>query len=141
MRPGTWTLHATIHGEADAAATWSNMPAADTFLFGSHRHVVLVDLEGMTQIRLKVNKQGTAGNSGSKLILRFSPTFSTTVGDYSDVGTSEISVTIDVTNKFLDSGWMDITNEAKTDVYLAVVGNGGNAVLDPQFGNISISAM
>lgn len=139
MRPGSWTVHATIHGEADAAATWTNMPAAETFLFGSHRHVVLLDLEGMTQIRLKVNKQGTSGAASSKLILRFSTTFSTTASNYSDVGVTEVSVPINTTNTFLDSGWVDINGDAKGDVYIAVIGSGGDGVLDPQFGNISIS--
>lgn len=140
-RLGLYTLHATIHSEADSAATFTNMPAADTFLFSSHRHVTLVDLEGMSKIRLKVNKQATAGSVGSKLILRYSLTFSTSVGNYSDIGTSEVSVNIDNTNTFLDSGWVDIHNDAKSDVYICVVGNGGNGTLDPQFGNISISCI
>lgn len=117
IREGSYTLHATIHAEADAAATFTNMPSADTFLFSSHRHIVLVDLEGMTKIRLKVNKQATAGATNAKLILRYSTSFSTNVGDYLDIGTSEVSVTIDVTNSYLDSGWIDIDDNAKTNIY------------------------
>ena len=140
-KQGNWAMHATIHAEVDAAATFTNMPAGDTFLFSSHRHVILLDLEGMTQIRLKVNKQATAGAASAKLIIRFSPTFSTTVGNYQDIGTSEVSVAINTTNAYLDSGWIDIKEEAKTDVYVAIVGNGGDGILAPQFGNISISAV
>lgn len=141
-REGTWTLHTTIHSEVDAAATWTNMPAADTFLFGSHRHVVLVDVGGFQQVRLKVNKQGTAGNTGATLRLCWAPSFSTAVGDYADIGVTPVSVAVDTTNTFLDSGWIDISGDVFVggdDVYLAVIGNGGNGVLDPQFGNISVS--
>ena len=136
-------MHVTIHAEVDAAATFTNMPAADTFLFSSHRHVTMVDVSGFTQVRLKVNKQGTAGQTGAKLILRYSSTFSTTVGNYSDIGTSEVSVDIDTTNSYLDSGWIDLNDDVLSvdgdDIFLAVVGNGGNATLDPTFGNISVS--
>jgi hypothetical protein len=140
-REGQWTIHVSLHARSDGAGTFTNMPAADTFLFSSHRHITKVDLTGMTYIRLKVNKQATAGNTGAKLILRYSPTFSTTVGSYIDIGTSECSVTVDVTNTYLDSGWIEIDDSAKDDVFIAVVGNGGNGTLDPTFGNISISAI
>jgi hypothetical protein len=126
-----------IHAEADANATWTNMPAAETFLFGNWRHVHKVDLSDSTQGRLVVTKLGTAGNTGAKMILRYSTTFSTSVGNYSDVGTSEISVGVDTTNTVLDSGWVNLASGAKADIFLAVIGSGGNGVLDPIFGNIS----
>lgn len=140
-RAGTYTSHITFHSEADAGATWTNMPAAATFLFNSHRHVIGVDLTGMTAIRLRVNKQATAGNAGAKLILRYSPTFSTSVSSYSDVGVSEVSVAIDTTNAYLDSGYIDISPDAMVygEIFLAIVGSGGNGTLDPQFGTISVA--
>ena len=141
MRQGTYALNATIHGSANAAATWTNMPAADTFLFGSHRHVMTIDLSGLTEVRLKVNKQATAGAAGSKLILRFAQTFSTSVANYADIGVTEVSVPIDTTNTVLESGWIDINGDVlpNDDVFLAVIGSGGNGTLDPQFGTISAS--
>lgn len=135
-------MNVTIHAEVDAAATFTNMPVADTFLFNSHRHITKVDVAGFSEVRLKVNKQATAGSTGAKLILRYSPTFSTSVANYTDIGVSEVSVNIDVTNSFLDSGWIEIHPDVYVgddDVFLAVVGNGGNATLDPTFGNISVS--
>jgi hypothetical protein len=134
-------MHITISGGVEAASTFTNMPAADTFLFSSFRHVTLADVSGMTYVRLKVNKQATAGNAGSKLILRYSPAFSTVVSDYVDIGTSEVSVTIDGTNLFLDSGWIEIDPSAVgyEDIYLAVIGTGGNGIKDPQFGSIGAS--
>lgn len=120
-----------------AAATWSNMPSAVTFFVASHRHVHKVDLTGCTEARLVVNKQATAGAATAKLILRYSTSFSTTVGNYSDVGTSEVSVAINVINNVLASAWIPLAPAAKADIFIALVGSGGNGALDPQFGNIS----
>lgn len=141
IKSGAWTTHLTIHSNAAAVSTFTNMPAADAFLFSSHRHVVLVDVTGMTYVRLKVNKQATAGAAGAKLILRYSPTFSTAVGNYVDIGINEVSVAIDVVNQYLDSDWIELDQTALGcgDIYIAVIGNGGNGTTDPTFGNIGVS--
>jgi len=113
------------------------MPAAVTFFSGSHRHVTRADLTNYSQVRFVVNKQGTAGQSGSKLILRYRTAFSTTVGNYSDIGASEVSVAVDTTNTVLSTAWTDLAAGAKADVFVCVVGSGGDGVLDPRFGNIA----
>jgi hypothetical protein len=119
-----------------AGFTWTNMPLAATFLSGSHRHILKVDLTNFTQVRLIVNKQGTAGAAASKLILRYRTAFSTTVGDYSDIGTSEVNVAVNVQNTVQVSNWINITANAKADVFVCLVGSGGDGALDPVFGNI-----
>lgn len=141
MRQGPWTAQYVIHANASAAAAFTNMPAADTFLFSSHRHVTLISVEGMSHVRLKVNKQATAGAVGSKLILRYSPVFSTSVASYTDIGASEVSVPIDSVNTFVSSPWIDLDPSVFVydDIFIAVIGNGGNGTLDPSLGNISVS--
>ena len=127
---------APINVAPGAATTWTNMPLAATFLFGSHRHVMRVDLSTYTQVRFSVNKQATAGAAAAKLVLRYRASFSTTVGDYSDIGTSEVSVAINTTNNVLVTNWIDLAAGAKADVFMAVVGSGGDGVIDPTFGSI-----
>jgi hypothetical protein len=83
-----------------------------------------------------VNKQGTAGAANSKFILRYRTTFSTTVGDYSDIGTSEVSVAVNTTNTVLSTSWINLAANAKADVFVAVVGSGGDGALDPGFGSV-----
>lgn len=140
MRQGPWSLSVTIHASTQANTAYTNMPAANSFLFNSHRHIVMLDMEGFSMIRLKVNTQGTAGFSGSKLTLRYAKTFSTNVNNYTDVGVSEVSVPIDVANGYVDSGWIEISNDVNNDdIYLAIIGSGGNGTVDPQLGNISVS--
>jgi len=127
-------LPLVVHG---ANVTWTNMPAAVTFFSGSHRHVTRADLTNYSQVRFVVNKQGTAGQSGSKLILRYRTAFSTTVGNYSDIGASEVSVAVDTTNTVLSTAWTDLAAEAKADVFVCIAGSGGNGTIDPIFGNIA----
>ena len=112
------------------------MPLAATFLFGSYRHIIKVDLTGYTQCRFIVNKQTTAGAAASKLILRYRTAFSTAVGDYADIGTSEVSVAVNTTNVVLATSWVALAPGAIGDVFVCVVGSGGDGVLDPAFGTI-----
>jgi hypothetical protein len=119
-----------------AAVTWTNMPLALTFWNGSHRHIIKVDLINYTQCRLVVNKQTTAGAAASKLILRYRTVFSTTVGDYSDIGSTEVSVAVNTTNNILTTNWIDLATGAKADIFLSLVGSGGDGILDPAFGQI-----
>jgi hypothetical protein len=116
---------------------WVNMPATGTFLLGLPHHIMLVDLSAYDQVRLVVNKQSTAGNAGAKFSLYYNvPPYSTTLLDYSIIGTSEVEVAIDTTNTILDSGWVDLATGAKADVHVAIIGSGGDGVLDPEFGQI-----
>ena len=134
-------LDVTVNSEAATASTWTNMPAADTFLFGSHRHILAVDISGATLARLKVNKQATAGFAGSTLRVLYALAFSTTVGDYSEFCNPSISVAVDTTNTYLISEWSKIVPGAfdgSGTVFLAIVGAGGNGQLDPQFGSIAV---
>jgi hypothetical protein len=122
----------------DAAAfSWTNMPSADTLLNGSHRHVTKLDLANFTQARLVVNKQATAGAASSKIRLVYATTFQTAPAGYSQIGTGEVACSpLNVTNTVLASGWVNLAAGAKTDVFVALIGSGGDGALDPAFGSI-----
>jgi hypothetical protein len=127
-----------INSAAGAALTWTNMTAAAGFLGASHRHVHRVDLTNYTEVRLRVNKQATAGATASKAILSYKAVpFSVTVGDYANIGTSEVSVAVNVQNTYLETAWINLVTGAKADVFVAVTGTGGDGVLDPTFGTIT----
>jgi len=96
------------------------------------------DLTGYTQVRLRVNKQGTSGAAASKLILRYKAApFTQTVANYSDIGASEVSVATNVNGTFLETAWINLVAGAKADVFLALLGSGGDGALDPAFGQIA----
>lgn len=122
-----------------AALAWTNMPTALSFLFSTAtvgKDIQKVDLTGYTQCRLLVNKQGTAGAAAAKLILRYRTAFNQVVANYSDIGTSEVSVAVNVTNTYLETAWIDLAAGAKADVFVTVLGSGGDGTLDPAFGAI-----
>lgn len=122
-----------------AALAWTNMPTALSFFLSSAtvgKSIQRVDLTGYTQVRLRVNKQGTAGAAASKLILRYYTAWSEAVANYLDIGTSEVSVAVNVTNSYLDTGWVNLAAGAKADVFLALLGSGGDIALDPAFGAV-----
>jgi hypothetical protein len=113
------------------------MPLADTLLNGSHAHVVRADLTNYTQCRLIVNKQGTAGDTSSKIRLGFNASFQTSPANYANAGTSEVACSpLNVQNTVLTSAWVNLAAGAKADVFLALIGSGGNGTLDPAFGTI-----
>lgn len=133
---GVSPLVVPICASTAAAATWTNMPAAETFLFGSHRHVTKIDLTGYSQVRLVVNKQATAGAASSVLFVKYSAAFDATVGNYLPIGGSAVQVAVNAQNTVLDSGWVALDAGAKADVFVCVAGSGGDGVLDPSFGGI-----
>jgi len=121
-----------------ANAAWTNMPAAESFLFASHRVVTKVDLTNFTQCRLVVNKQATAGAASSILFVKYRTAFDTTATNYLAIGALAVQVAINVQNSVLASAWVDLVAGAKADVFLTVNGSGGDGVLDPGFGSISV---
>ena len=122
----------------DAAAfAWTNMPSADTLLNGSHRHVTRVDLTNFTQCRLVVNKQSVAGGATSKIRLVYATTFQTVPANYLAIGASEVAASpLNVQNAIVASAWINLVAGAKADVFLALIGSGGDGALDPTFGSI-----
>lgn len=129
-------LTVPIVSQPSAAVTWTNMPAAETFLLGSHRHATKVDLTNFTQVRLVVNKQATAGAAASIIYAKYRTAFDATVGNWSAIGTSAVSVAVNVQNTILSSSWIDLAAGAIADVFVCLAGSGGDGVLDPTFGNV-----
>lgn len=94
----------------------------ETVFNGTTVHQMTRDLSAYRQIRLVVNRQGTAGPTGAKAILKYRVgAQSTTVANFSDVGTSEVSADIVTANvQGISPAWVDIAAGAKTDVLLTV---------------------
>lgn len=126
----------TFNAQTAAGSVFSNMPAGLQPAFNNYFAVQRVDLTNYSQVRLQMIKASTAGFTGARMFLGSAPTFSTTVSNYTSISNPDASVNIDVTNTFLETGWVDILPSKRGDNYLLVVGSGGNGVIDPQFGGI-----
>ena len=127
---------AVVMTAGDANVTWTNMPAAVTFFQGSHRGATRVDLTPYTQVRLVVNKQGVAGAAASIVRLRYITAFSTTVGNWLTIGSSELSLPVNNTNTVTATSWINLVAGAIADVFITLDGSGGDGALDPVFGKI-----
>jgi hypothetical protein len=122
-----------------AAGTWTNMPAASTVGFGTWVNAAKVDLSLFTQGRIVINKLGTAGASSAVIRVRYATSYSQIIGNYLQMGSSEIQGAINVTNSMVDSGWIDLVAGAKADnIFIVLNGINGDGVLDPVFGNIHV---
>lgn len=122
---------------ADSTAiTLTNMASALNFFNASHRYAVKADLTAFSQVRLVVNKQGTAGAAASKVILRYRTAFDVTASNWLDIGASEVSCAINSQNTVVVSNWINLAAGAKSDVFLCPLMSGGDGVLDPIVGSV-----
>jgi hypothetical protein len=114
-----------------APVTWTNMPSATTE-FGASQYRTRVDLSKAQKIRLVASMQ-VAGVSGSQLWLQYSTNQSTWV----DLMANRLPVSTTGVN---ESAWEDVPAGALADVFIRVMGSGGNGTLDPQFRRIELQA-
>lgn len=120
----------------DGSHRWTNMPAANTFLLGSHAHVCQIDLTDFSEVRLLVNQQTDAA-AGAKLTLKYRSSFSSNIANYSDILTGGLFVNLASAGAapgIFVTSWSNITSGAQADVVLAIAGSGGDGVIDPEFG-------
>lgn len=115
---------------------WVNQPAALTELYGNANNRALVDLQGFSFARLIVNVLA-AGAGSSFLKAEVSTTGGLTWTSFIP-NTGGLSVNISVVG-IRQSGWFAITESNKViNAQLRIIGEGGNAIADPQFNRIEI---
>jgi hypothetical protein len=117
--------------------TWTNMPSAISFFDGSTAFITAAELSNFTQVRLLINKLGTAGATGSAIILRYNTTYTQNANLWSAIGTTSVQLAVNNTNQFLETAWIDLVAGAKADVFIALMGSGGDGAADPIFGMIA----
>lgn len=107
--------------------TWANMPSALTEVPNAR---IQLDLSLATQARFSVNTI-VAGNAGATLALQFSTNGGSTWTNLDGVSGPSVAIgSIAV----VTSAWVNLVAAAQADVLVRIVGQGGNAVIDPQFG-------
>lgn len=126
-----------FYGDTATNLQLTNQANAEAFLSAVARDITLIDLTTYSQVRLVTRVlTGSASANSPRLRLRYRTTFSATVGDYSDIGTSEVATSLTSTG-VISSGWIDITDLAKADVYVTVTQIGGDGAADPVIGFIN----
>lgn len=139
----TWTSSGPVWGSNPFVVTflaqgtayqWTNQPNAVTEFGGVTNHRIQVDLSNVNQARLTVVRAGGTATATATIAVQYST--DQTNWFYLD-GASGPSVNISTVGLQV-SPWVNITPGAKGDVYLRIVGSGGNGAADPQFGLITV---
>jgi hypothetical protein len=121
--PRDVVIHANLND--NTPTIWANMPSAITELFNDSQWRMKLDLGGAAQFRL-VAIQGGVGAPGSKLRVQYS-TDQITWSDLENRGmTGDLALATTGATQLVIGEWGPITDAAKGDVFLRVVGLNGN---------------
>lgn len=129
---GTFLLHTVYpwHHRGDAGMALSDVAAGDAFLGKSNGNVGQIDLTHYTHVRLTC-RVTTGATAGTKLVARYrAGAFSTAVGDYADIGTSSVEISLASTG-VIASSWITLAAGAKADTLITIVQTGGDGATDP----------
>ncbi len=114
----------------DSSVSLLNQSAALLFFQNNSSYRTKMDLSGYTEVRM-MSHMLTVGFAGSFHECRYFTSFSTSVGDYLTLGSSAVRNIHDSTG-LIDTGWINLVSGAKIDnVFLALVMDDGNGVVDP----------
>ena len=117
----------------NTAVTMTNQGSTRVFLGVDSRHLYKADLSQATACRfiVRVATASTSVNTPQLVLLYKTGAFSTTIGDYSDIGTSTVYASLAATG-LIDSGWINLAAGAKADnVFVAFAQEGGDSDKDP----------
>jgi hypothetical protein len=127
-----------LHADASANLTLTNSPLAERFVTNTAgRAIRWLPLSGFTQVRLRgIVVTGSVSASSPRVRLLYKTgAYSATVGQYSAIGASEVSLSVTSTGE-VDSGWVNLAAGAIADVFVALTELGGDATADPALGNV-----
>ena len=125
-----------IAATPQTAQTWSNMPAAQTELFGNTWGRRASDLTGLAEFRVTVN-QGVAGVAGAFLRAQYSTDGGGTWNNLESGGTGA-DLDVGAGTGLKVGAWGALDPTAIDDVQLRLVGQNGNGAADPSFRYIGI---
>lgn len=131
---GTFMLHSVFpwHSRGDANMTLTDVAAGDAFLGKSNANVAQFDATYYTHVRVTA-RVGASATAGTKIVARYrlvSSGYSSTIGDYSDIGTSAVELPLSSTG-VIASSWTALASGAKADILLCPVQTGGDGATDP----------
>jgi hypothetical protein len=128
-----------FHAAAPTALTLTSQAVAAQFLANNNRNITLLDLAEYTECRLVARvATGSASANTPQLRVGYSTTFTTTVGSFSDIGTSPVVASL-TTAGVARSAWVPLaTNAAADAVYVTVLQEGGNASASPALGPVIV---
>ena len=128
-------LRCPFHAHSTDTIRISTHPSTDQFLVNISHSLQKADLTGYSEVRMwnQVTTSSASVNT-PEIVLKYHTVFSTTVGDYSAIGTSAVSNTMASTG-FKDTGWIALAAGAKIDdCFFHVIQTGGDSSASPVLG-------
>lgn len=136
---GAGTLRVTFHANATGNITLTNQVSGDQFLGNSNRNIQLADLAAYTQVRITARVvTGSVSVNNPRVVIRYANSFTTTVGSYVNIGTSEVSASMSSTGT-ATSGWIALAAGAIGDnKHITIIQTGGDGGADPALGPVVV---
>ncbi len=126
------TIHLKIMA-VEASEVWLNQPATLTEIFGSTTLQDKIDATNCVQARFIINVT-TVAETGANC----HPEYDAGSGFLELADTAgELDAATDALG-LIDTGFMNIDALAKADITIRIVGEGGNAMVDPAFSVMSV---
>ena len=132
-------LRVPFQAVATGNVTMTNQANAEQFLGNSNRNITMVDLADFTEYRLHARVvTGSISVNSPRIYAEYHTSFTTTIGTYSQLGTSAVSVSL-TTAGHVATAWTPLAAGAIADnIFLTVLQNGGDAGADPAVAHVVV---
>jgi hypothetical protein len=129
---GGGVLRCYFQANAGVNLALSDHPSTIMFLANNSRNIQIADLGGYTECRLSMRVvTASASVNTPRIVAQYSASYTTTIGDYADIGASEVSVSLSSAG-FGNSGWSAMAEGAiADDIYIVLAQIGGDGAADP----------
>ena len=130
-------LRTPFHSDGGEACQLGAHPSTEQFLKNLNINMQIADLSTYSQVRMFCRIYTNSGSSNSpRLIAKFHTSYTTTVGTFSDIGTSEVSTSL-ASYTLANSGWVNLADGAMIDdCYITVTQIGGDSSATPRISSL-----
>ena len=130
-------LRTPFHSDGGNACQLGAHPSTEQFLKNLNINIQIADLSTYSQVRMFCRIYTNSGSSNSpRLIAKYKTSYSTTVGDYSDIGASEVSTSL-ASYTLANTGWINLADGAMIDdCYITVTQIGGDSSATPRVSSL-----
>lgn len=136
---GSGVICVPFHADGSAAFALTNATSSERIALNQPtRMCKFVPLTGMSQVRLVgVQVTTSASVNTPKVKLKYKTgDYSATVGQYAEIG--QVPVELPLTGTGMrDSGWINLAEAAKAEVWVTLTELGGDGTADPAFGHLT----
>lgn len=132
-------LSVCFHAAANtASASLGAHPSTTQWLCNNNRNIIQADLTHYTQCRVMARvTTGSASANTPRIRVRYHTSFSTTLTDFIDIGSSEVSASVTSTG-MITSSWINLASGAKADVFITIDQLGGDSSATPAIGQLQV---